>query len=62
MTVHGVESIGLNRHKGSNQTSHQGIQLKFADTLINADNEQYSPSAALSDIDAVDTAAARTRP
>ena len=46
----------LNRHKGSNQTSHQGIQLNFADTLINKIMNN-TPGAALRDIDAVDTAA-----
>ncbi|MDB9938971.1 autotransporter domain-containing protein, partial [Candidatus Thioglobus sp.] len=46
----------LNRHKGSNQTSYQGIQINFADTLINKIMNS-TPGAALSDIDAVDTAA-----
>ena len=46
----------LNRHKGSNQTSHQGIKLNFADTLINQIMNNTS-GAALRDIDAVDTAA-----
>jgi methionine-rich copper-binding protein CopC len=46
----------LNRHKGSNKTSYQGIQIKFADTLINKIMNN-TPGAALRDIDAVDTAA-----
>ena len=46
----------LNRHKGSNQTSYQGIQINFADTLINKIMNS-TPGAALRDIDAVDTAA-----
>ena len=46
----------LNRHKGSNKTSYQGIQINFADTLINKIMNS-TPGAALSDIDAVDTAA-----
>jgi methionine-rich copper-binding protein CopC len=46
----------LNRHKGSNKTSYQGIQINFADTLINKIMNN-TPGAALSDIDAVDTAA-----
>jgi len=46
----------LNRHKGSNQTSHQGIQLNFADTLINKIMNN-TPGAALRDIDSVDTSA-----
>ena len=46
----------LNRHKGSNQTSYQGIQINFADTLINK-IMNITPGAALRDIDAVDTAA-----
>ena len=46
----------LNRHKGSNQTSYQGIQINFADTLINKIMNS-TPGAALRDIDAVDTTA-----
>ena len=46
----------LNRHKGSNKTSYQGIQINFADTLINKIMNN-TPGAALSDIDAFDTAA-----
>ena len=45
----------LNRHKGSNQTSYQGIQINFADTLINKIMNNTSGEA-LQDIDAVDTA------
>ncbi len=47
----------LSRHKGSNQTSHQGIKLNFVDTLINKIMNN-SPSTALSDIDVVNTSAA----
>ena len=45
----------LNRHKVSNQTSYQGIQINFADTLINKIMNNTTGSA-LQDIDAVDTA------
>ena len=46
----------LNRQRGSNQTSHQGIKLSFVDTVIDKIMNN-SPGAALSDIDVVDTAA-----
>ena len=46
----------LNRQRGSNQTSHQGIKLSFVDTLIDKVMNN-SPGAALSDIDVVDTTA-----
>jgi len=46
----------LNRQRGSNQTSHQGIKLSFVDTLIDKIMNN-SPGTALSDIDVVDTAA-----
>ena len=46
----------LNRQRGSNQTSHQGIKLSFVDTLIDKIMNN-SPGAALSDIDVVDTTA-----
>ena len=46
----------LNRQRGSNQTSHQGIKLSFFDTLIDKIMNN-SPGTALRDIDAVDTAA-----
>ena len=46
----------LKRNQDSNQTSHQGIKLNFVDTIIDSIMNNSS-SAALSDIDAVDTAA-----
>ena len=46
----------LNRQRGSNQTSHQGIKLSFVDTLIDKIMNN-PPGAALSDIDVVDTTA-----
>lgn len=46
----------LNRQRGSNQTSHQGIKLSFVDTLIDKVMNN-SPGTALSDIDVVDTTA-----
>ena len=46
----------LNRQRGSNQTSHQGIKLSFFDTLIDKIMNNL-PGTALRDIDAVDTAA-----
>ena len=46
----------LNRQRGSNQTSHQGIKLSFVDTVIDKIMNN-SPGAALSDIDVEDTAA-----
>ena len=46
----------LNRQRGSNQTSYQGIKLSFVDTLIDKVMNN-SPGAALSDIDVVDTTA-----
>ncbi len=46
----------LNRQRGSNQTSHQGIKLSFVDTLIDKIMNNL-PGTALRDIDAVDTAA-----
>ena len=46
----------LNRQRGSNQTSHQGIKLSFVDTLIDKIMNN-SPGTALSDIDVVDTTA-----
>ncbi|SVE26167.1 uncharacterized protein METZ01_LOCUS479021, partial [marine metagenome] len=46
----------LNRQRGSNQTSHQGIKLSFVNTLIDKIMNN-SPGTALSDIDVVDTAA-----
>jgi uncharacterized protein with beta-barrel porin domain len=46
----------LNRQRGSNQTSHQGIKLSFVDTVIDKIMNN-SPGAALSDIDVVDTTA-----
>ena len=46
----------LNRQRGSNQTSHQGIKLSFVDTLIDKIMNN-SPGAVLSDIDVVDTTA-----
>ena len=46
----------LNRQRGSNQTSHQGIKLSFVNTLTDKIMNN-SPGAALSDIDVVDTTA-----
>ena len=46
----------LNRQRGSNQTSYQGIKLSFVDTLIDKVMNN-SPGAALSDIVVVDTTA-----
>ena len=46
----------LNRQRGSNQTSHQGIKFNFVNTLIDKVMNN-SPGAALSDIDVVDTTA-----
>jgi methionine-rich copper-binding protein CopC len=46
----------LNRQRGSNQTSHQGIKLSFVNTLIDKIMNN-SPGAALRDIDVVDTTA-----
>ena len=46
----------LNRQRGSNQTSHQGIKLSFVDTLIDKIMNN-SPGTALSYIDVVDTTA-----
>ena len=46
----------LNRQRGSNQTSHQGIKLSFVNTLIDKIMNN-SPGTALSDIDVVDTTA-----
>ena len=46
----------LKRNQDPNQTSHQGIKLSFLDTLIDKIMNN-SPGKALSDIDAVDTAA-----
>ena len=46
----------LNRQRGSNQTSHQGIKLSFVNTLIDKIMNN-SPDTALRDIDVVDTTA-----
>ena len=46
----------LNRQRGSNQTSHQGIKFTFVNSLIDSIMNNSS-GAALSDIDVVDTTA-----